>query len=311
MQTAIDIVLQAGHSAIEVSLYTLLPIMVVMTILLRIFEVTGILGWVMRWAAPVATPFGLTGLGIVAMVQISLVSFVAPLPTLSLMEDRGTSDRRLCATFAAVLAMAPANATFPLAVLGLDVEKTLMISVLGGLAAASSVYWLFGRRLSNTPRQIMAVEKELFKSPSLLKIVNASGAEAIRIVMSIIPMLLMSLVVVNALQRTGVIAAFVYGLAPGLRLLSIQPGFVLPALTKYLAGSTALVGITHDLAGQGRLDPSVMSLAGAGFLLHPLDLPGLAILVSAGPRLAKTSLVAVAGGCAGIALRVMLGVLLG
>src|SRR6516165_1291358 len=95
MQTAIDIVLQAGHSAIEVSLYTLLPIMVVMTILLRIFEVTGILGWVMRWAAPVATPFGLTGLGIVAMVQISLVSFVAPLPTLSLMEDRGTSDRRL------------------------------------------------------------------------------------------------------------------------------------------------------------------------------------------------------------------------
>lgn len=310
MEAVIDVVLQAGHAAVEVSLYTLLPIMIVMMILLRILEVIGFLDCIMRWAAPVAAPFGLTGLGIVAMMQISVVSFVAPLPTLALMEDRGTSDRRLCAAFAAVLAMAPANAAFPLAVMGLDVGKALIISAFGGLAAASSAYWLFGRRLSNASCQIAVVEEELIIRPSLLKIVNVSGAEATQIVINIIPMLLMSLVVVTALQRTGVIAALETGLAPGLRLLSIQPGFVLPALTKYLAGSTALVGITHDLAGRGRLDASVVSLAGAGFLLHPLDLPGLAILVSAGPRLARTSLPAVAGGCVGIALRVVLGVLL-
>jgi len=310
MQAAIDVVLQAGRSAVDVSLYTLLPIMVVMMILLRVLEVIGFLDRIIKWAAPVAAPFGLTGLGIVAMLQISVVSFVAPLPTLALMEDRGMSDRRLCASFAAILAMAPANAAFPLAVMGLDIGKTLIISVLGGLTAASSAYWLVGRRLSNTPHQVAAVERQLSKKPSFLKTVNVSGAEAIQIVINIIPMLLVSLVVVKALQRTDVIAALQSGLAPCLRLLSVQPDFVLPALTKYLAGSTALVGVTHDLAGQGHLDPAVVSLTGAGFLLHPLDLPGLAILVSAGPRLAKTSLPAVVGGCVGIALRVMLGVLL-
>lgn len=50
------------------------------------------------------------------MVQISFVSFVAPCPTLKLMEDQGVSDRELAASFAVVLAMAPANALFPLAV---------------------------------------------------------------------------------------------------------------------------------------------------------------------------------------------------
>lgn len=308
MQSVIDVVLQGGRGAVEVSLYTLLPITVVMMILLRILEVIGVLDRIMKWLAPVAAPFGLTGLGVVAMVQISVVSFVAPLPTLALMEDRGTSDRRLGAAFAAVLAMAPANAAFPLAAMGLAVGKALIISVIGGIAAASSVFWLFGRRLSNASRQVSSFEKQATTKPSFLKIVNVSGAEAIQIVINIIPMLLLSLIAVTGLQRMGVVTALESSLAPGLRWLSIQPGFVLPALTKYLAGSTALVGIAHELAGQGHLDPTVVSLAGAGFLLHPLDLPGVAILMSAGSRLAKTSLPAIAGGCVGIALRVMLGV---
>lgn len=149
MESLIEIVLHAGHGAVDVSLYTLLPIMVVMMILLRIVEVTGVLDWFIRILAPIARPFGLTGMGVLAMVQISFVSFVAPLPTLALMEDRGTSDRQLSATLAAVLAMAPANALFPLAVMGLKVGTTLALSALGGVMAASCTYWLFGRRLSN------------------------------------------------------------------------------------------------------------------------------------------------------------------
>lgn len=310
MQTVIDVILQAGREAVEVSLYTLLPIMVVMMVLLRVLETIGVLDRIIQWSAPVAKPFGLTGLGIVAMLQISVVSFVAPLPTLTLMEDRGASERQLCAAFAAMLAMAPANAAFPLAIVGLDVGKTLLISVLGGLAAASSAFWLIGRNLPNIPRPMAAAERDLIKTPSFLKIVNVSGAEAIKIVIAIIPMLLLSLVVVTALQRAGIIAALESGLAPGLRALAIPPGLVLPTLTKYLAGGTALVGVAHDLARDNRLDPAVVSLAGAGFLLHPLDLPGLAILVSAGPRLAKTSLLAALAGGVGVALRVLLGVLL-
>lgn len=41
--TVIDIILAAGHSALDVSLYTLLPIMVVMTIVLCLLEVYGVL----------------------------------------------------------------------------------------------------------------------------------------------------------------------------------------------------------------------------------------------------------------------------
>ena len=43
MQILIDVVLHAGRSAVELALYTLLPIMVVMMILLRPLEVHGIL----------------------------------------------------------------------------------------------------------------------------------------------------------------------------------------------------------------------------------------------------------------------------
>jgi hypothetical protein len=59
----------------------------------------------------------LTGLGVLAIIQVSFVSFVAPITTLALMEDRVLSAR---SGFAAVLAMAPANAPFPRAIFGLQ-----------------------------------------------------------------------------------------------------------------------------------------------------------------------------------------------
>ena len=163
MEGVIEVVLHAGRDAVDVSLYTLLPIMVVvvvMMILLRLLEASGILDRVIRLVSPAAKPFGLTGIAVLAMVQISFVSFVAPLPTLALMEDRGTSDRHLAAALAAVLAMAPANALFPLAVLGLHSGETLLLSALGGIAAASVTYWLLGRSLSNTSQAVSDFERQ-------------------------------------------------------------------------------------------------------------------------------------------------------
>jgi hypothetical protein len=43
-------------------------------------------------------------------LQINFVSFAAPLATLTMMEQRGTSDRHIAATLAMVFAMAQANA---------------------------------------------------------------------------------------------------------------------------------------------------------------------------------------------------------
>jgi spore maturation protein SpmB len=302
METVIDVVLHAGRSAVDVALYTLLPIMVVMMILMRVLEASGIIDKVVARLTPLVRPFGLTGLGVLAMIQISFISFVAPLPTLALMEDRGVSDRHLAAAFAAVLAMAPANAVFPLAAFGLRPGPVLALSALGGLCAAAATYWIFGLRLSASVQKITEFEMEALDRPSLLKIINVSGGEAIQIVINIIPLLLLSLVVVFGLQQSGAIAALAALLTPVLRRLDIDQALLLPTITKYLAGSTALVGVVSEMSKQGQITPSAINNS-AGFLLHPLDVPGVAILVSAGVRLGRTCLPAIGGACVGIALR--------
>ncbi|SDH88701.1 hypothetical protein SAMN05216338_1014130 [Bradyrhizobium sp. Rc2d] len=43
MEATIEIVLHAGRSAVDVALYTLLPIIVLMTIAMRFLEVSGVL----------------------------------------------------------------------------------------------------------------------------------------------------------------------------------------------------------------------------------------------------------------------------
>lgn len=304
MQTVIGIVLHAGRSSVDVALYTLLPIMVVMMIAMRLLEAAGVLDTLLRILAPLARPFGLTGLGVLAMIQISFVSFVAPLPTLALMEDRGASDRHLATALAAVLAMAPANAVFPLAAFGLRPAPVLTLSLLGGLAAAAATHWAFGRTLSAAAEDISKFEQAALNRPSLLGIINVSGGEAIRIVVNIIPLLLLSLVVVFGLQQVGAVDRLASAASPALARLGIDPALILPAITKYLAGSTALVGVVSELSSHGQITPGVIN-RGAGFLLHPLDLPGVAILISPGVRLGRNCLPAIAGACVGIGLRTL------
>lgn len=308
METAISVVLHAGRSAVDVALYTLLPIMVVMMILMRLLEASGILDRIVAWLAPLAKPFGLTGLAVLAMVQISFISFVAPLPTLALMEDRGTSDRHLAAALAAVLSMAPANAVFPLAAYGLRPGIVLLWSALGGLVAAAATYWLFGRRLKATVQAATAIEVAARDCPSLLKIITISGGEAIQIVITIIPLLLLSLFVVFGLQRAGAVDALAALLVPTLGQLGIDQSLILPTITKYLAGSTALVGVVSEMAKHGQLSPATLT-TGSGFLLHPLDVPGVAILISAGARVGRNCLPAIGGACVGIVLRTVATVL--
>lgn len=303
MNTAIDIVLHAGRSAVDVALYTLMPIMILMMILMRGLEATGILDRIVALLSPVVRPFGLTGLGVLAMIQVSFVSFVAPITTLALMEDRGASDRRLAAAFAAILAMAPANALFPLIAFGLKPGIPLGLSALGGLAAASATYWIFGRRLSRETMDISAFEREAVQRSSVLSIINVSGREAIQIVINIIPMLFLSLFVVFTLQGLGAVDALAALLKPLLSRLGVDPMLILPAVTKYLAGSTALVGIVHETTKAAPIAPASIQ-ASSGFLLHPLDLPGVAIFLSSSKRLGRVCLPAIAGGCIGIACRV-------
>lgn len=308
----IDIVLKAGRSGIELSLFVLLPIMVTMLCLMRLLEARGVMDWLVARLAPVLRPVGLTGLSVFAALQISFVSFAAPIATLSMMEQRGASDRHLAATLAMVLAMGQANVIFPMAALDLHIGFTLACSLAGGLLAAAATYYGFGRALSAAEKPM----DETVKHPvaqdgkGILDVINRAGAEAFRIAVGVIPMLVLSLVVITILRRLGLFAWITGLLAPLLQAAAIDPAMVLLTLTKALAGGTAVFGLLDDMHRDGTVHAGLIN-ASAGWLIHTLDVPGVAILVSAGRRVARVCTPAVLGGCTGIALRTVLHATLG
>ncbi|WP_265947645.1 nucleoside recognition domain-containing protein [Dechloromonas sp. A34] len=312
MEILIDIILKSGRSAIELALFVLLPVMIVMLSLMRLLEARGVLDWVVGHLAPLLKPFGLTGLGVFAALQINFVSFAAPMATLTMMEQRGASDRHLAATLAMVFAMAQANAAFPMLTMGLDFTTTLVFSLIGGLVAAAATYHLFGRGLSDQEDKL----DETLNHPvaesakGVLDVINRAGAEAFKIAVGAMPMLVLSLVVVMALKRFGAIDLLTVWLTPLLAMVSIDPVLILPTLTKYLAGGTAMMGVIDDMRRAGQISVELLN-ASAGFLISPFDIPGVAVLISAGRRVAAVWKPAALGACLGIAVRTAGHVLVG
>ncbi len=306
MDILIDIILKAGRSAVELSLFVLLPVMVVMLSLMRLLEARNALDWLVARIAPLLKPFGLTGLGVFAALQINFVSFAAPIATLAMMEQRGTSDRHLAATLAMVFAMAQANAALPMMTMGLDFMPTLLFSVIGGLCAAAATYYVFGRSLSQQegPLNETLHHRSAESAKGVLDVINHAGAEAFKIAIGAIPMLVLSLVAVTALKRFGAIDALTQILTPLLGLAQIDPLLILPTLTKYLAGGTAMMGVVDDMRRAGQMSVELLNTS-AGFLIHPFDLPGVAVLISAGRRVAAVWKPAALGACVGIVARTL------
>lgn len=304
MEILIDIILKSGRSAVELALFVLLPVMVVMLSLMRLLEARGVLDWVVARLAPLLKPFGLTGLGVFAALQINFVSFAAPMATLTMMEQRGASDRHLAATLAMVFAMAQANAAFPMLTMGLNFTTTMIFSLIGGLVAAAATYHFFGRSLSAKEDAL----DETLQHPAaesakgILDVINRAGAEAFKIAVGAIPMLVLSLVVVMALKRFGAIDLLTVWLTPLLAMAAIDPILILPTLTKYLAGGTAMMGVMDDMRRAGQISVELLN-ASAGFLISPFDIPGVAVLISAGRRVASVWKPAALGACLGIAIR--------
>ena len=306
MDILIDIILKAGRSAVELSLFVLLPVRVVMLSLMRLLEARNALDWIVSRIAPLLKPFGLTGLGVFAALQINFVSFAALIATLAMMEQRGTSDRHIAATLAMVFAMTQANASLPMMTMGLDFGPTLLFSVIGGLAAAAATYYLFGRNLSATEAKLDETlhHRTAESAKGVLDVINHAGAEAFKIAVGAIPMLVLSLVAVTALKRFGAIDALTELLAPVLALVNVDPLLILPALTKYLAGGTAMMGVVDDMRRAGQMSAELLN-ASAGFLIHPFDIPGVAVLITAGKRVAAVWKPAALGACVGIGVRTL------
>ncbi len=84
------------------------------------------------------------------------------------------------------------------------------------------------------------------------------------------------------------------------------PGIsVVPIVTKYVAGGTAMTGVTLSLVQEGSLSALELNRL-AGAVINPFDPVGIAVLISAGPRVASCLRAAVCGAVVGILVRATL-----
>ncbi|MEH6625361.1 MAG: nucleoside recognition family protein [Motiliproteus sp.] len=306
MSEIAQIILAAGRSGIELALFVLLPIMIVMMTIMRLLEAKGVLAVIVRIASPLLKPFGIPGLGIFAMIQILLVSFAAPVATLAMMDRGGMSKRHIAATLAMVLALAQANVVFPMAAVGLNVGASLLISLVCGIIAAALCYHGFGRKLSSEEDPQADKDGAANESPAgLLGIVSRAGRDAFDISIGALPMLVLALVVVFSLRSVGLIEALEHLLAPFFAQLGMPSSVLLPIITKYIAGGNAMMGVTVEYIEQGLISVDTLNRL-AGFLIHPFDLAGIAVLASAGRRVASVLKPALCAAMVAIALRAVI-----
>jgi spore maturation protein SpmB len=307
----IKIVLQSGRTALELALYVLLPVLVIMMALMKVVEARGLLALVAKVIQPVLRLFGVPGAGVFAMLQLLLVSFAAPLATLSIMEKDGTARRRIAATLAMLFTMSQANAVFPLVAVGLNLGAIMATSLIGGLVSAAMTYYVFARAVGdekNDDDRFVPVPVKDQKS-STLNLMIVGGQEAVQVILGAIPMFILAIFLVNVLKATGAIAALETVLKPLFGLIGFPSVAVLPIATKYLAGGTAMMGVTINLLKEGALTALELNRM-AGFIINPCDLVGVAVLISAGVRSASVVRPAIAGAAVGIVVRGLLHLLL-
>lgn len=299
----ISIIMSAGKASLDVALYTLIPIMVVMLFIMKYLEAKGVLDFVVRRSTPWLKPLGITGLALFALIQLNFVSFAAPLAALAMMEKRGTSDRHMAATLAMLFAMGQANAFYPLIQAGLDWGTTLLISICGGVLAAAATYHCFGRRLSDAA--LLNEDETVIHNDGkmgMIAVINSAGADAIRLALGSLPMLILSLSVVGILKESGGIELLTHVVSPLLDKLHISEVYILPALTKCLAGGTAYYGVVAGLVEKGLYSAHNIN-ASAGLLIQTFDLPGIGIYLGLSSRFPRLLRFALPGIFLGIALR--------
>ena len=135
-----------------------------------------------------------------------------------------------------------------------------------------------------------------------LAAIQRAGKEAFDLAVGALPMLVLALLLVNILKTTGVMAGLEFVVAPLMAALGFPAEAVLPIITKYIAGGTAMMGVTIEFLQQGILSITDLNRL-AGFMIHSLDIAGVAIFLSAGQRVASVFRPALYGAIIGISLR--------
>ncbi|MDV7340123.1 nucleoside recognition family protein [Terasakiella sp. A23] len=299
-----NIILHAGRAGVELALFVFLPVMIVMLSFMRLLEAKGILDRIVIWVTPILRPFGLPGLGVFAMFQVLFVSFAAPMATLAMMDKGGSPRRHIAATLAMVLGMAQANVTFPMAALGLNAPMTMLISTICGLIGAGLTYHIFARNLPDRDDEnpMVVKHKDADGPKGVLDVINKAGAEALKISLNAIPMLVLALVFVALMRAAGVMSFLEELLTPMLNAFNLPGSFIMATITKYIAGGTAMMGVVKEFMDQGLINVQEFNRL-AGFLIHPYDVAGVAVLISAGKRVAEVLMPALYGAAIAIILR--------
>ncbi len=305
MEQIVNIILESGRSALDMALYTLLPIMIVMLSLMKLLDAKGLLTTITDWLAPVSQKIGIPGLGVFAALKLSFVSFAAPIATLNMMDTGGTANRQLAATLALLLTMSQANVVFPLVAVGLNVQVVLLTSLLGGIAAALLTYYLTGRGLTNDGSSGVRLQAATPVPRSVVQILSDGGMDGMKLVAGMLPLLVLSLCSVTILREIGAIDFLSHTLGPLLNLLGLPAAAVLPLVTKFVAGGTAFVGVTLDMLQQGQLTVLEMNRM-AGLVMNPYDIVGVALLLAAGPRMQAVVKPALIGAAGGLLLRAVI-----
>ena len=304
MQEFLKILFASGQKGFELAFFILMPIMVFMMAVMRVLDQKGVLRRVAILAAPVLLFFGIPGLGVFAIVQILFVSFAAPVSTFRIMDqDQAISDRKVAAGFAAILCMSQANATLPLSAFGLNLPVIMATSVVGGLISALLTYRFFARHLADGVELPAAEEIHQNKSQqNLIQMILSGGEEGFQLVLKAVPVLVLAVLLVNVLKAIGAIQLIESVSGPLFGWIGVAPASVLPIITKYIAGGTAMMGTTLPMLQDQTMTALDLNRI-AGFTINTLDPVGLAVLVSAGPRFSAFVMPAVKGALFGILVR--------
>lgn len=311
LEEFVKIMLQSGKSALDLALYVLLPVLVIMMAVMKLLDAKGLIALVARVVQPLLRLFGIPGAGAFAIIQLLMVSFAAPVATLSIMEKDGTARRQIAATLAMILTMSQANAVFPMVAVGLNVGVIILTSLLGGAVAASFTYYLFTRSL----KAEQAVDHDFVATSvktgrtNILTVMVSGGQEALQLILGAIPLLIIAIFAVNLLKAYGGISALQTLLAPLFSMAGVPAVAVLPLATKYLAGGTAMMGVTINLVKEGTITALEMNRM-AGFIINPCDIVGVSVLISAGNRCSSIVRPAIAGALIGIITRGVLHLLI-
>lgn len=301
MEALINIILVSGKSGINIALYILLPVMVVMMGFMKLAEAKGILAFTAKILSPFVRVFGIPGIGIFAALQILLVSFAGPMASLAIMETDGSDKRKIATVFAMVLTMSQANVTFPMAAVGLNLPVIFITSIIGGLISASITYYFFARNLG-TDQSVDTFTVTADHSDNAFNIVVKGGNEAVQIVLKSIPLLILAICLVNVLKHINAISLLETVLSPVLGIFGVSGVSVLPIATKFLAGGTAMMGVTFDMLKEGIMSVEEFNRI-AGFIINPFDLVGIAVLMTVGKKTASIAKPAIMGAIIGITVR--------